>query len=94
MPARADIEPGVLTAATNMNKTTVAHLKRSQFIVGLARAYRGLAGDMRVLVWLATRNRLIAETQNGPSLKNPQLGTSNNILEGWLNTDIPQYTTP
>lgn len=77
-----------------MNKTTVAYLKRSQFIVGLARAYRGLARDMHVLLWLAKRNRPIAEYLNGPGLKKPQLGTSNNVLEGWLNTDIDLYHDP
>ena len=35
-----------------MNKTTTAYLKRSQFVVGVAKALRGLTGDMRVLLWL------------------------------------------
>ena len=42
----------------------------------------------------AKRNRPIAEYLNGPGLKKPQLGTSNNVLEGWLNTDIDLYHDP
>jgi predicted SAM-dependent methyltransferase len=72
----------------NMNKATVAQLKRSQFIVGLARAYRGLTRDMQVLAWVVTRKRLIADYLRTNRVKKLQLGTSNNILNGWLNTDI------
>jgi len=65
-----------------------AKLKNSEFLVGLVRALRGLARDVRVLVWLATRNRKITHYLNVYKVKKLQLGTSNNILDGWLNTDI------
>jgi predicted SAM-dependent methyltransferase len=71
-----------------MKATTVNYLKRSQFIVGLARASRGLARDMRVLVWLAKRNGQIADYFKAHDVKKLQLGTSNNVLTEWLNTDI------
>jgi predicted SAM-dependent methyltransferase len=71
-----------------MNTTTVIYLKRSQLIVGLAKAFRGLTGDMRVLVWLAKRNGQIADYLKASGVKKLQLGTSNNVLDGWLNTDI------
>ena len=65
-----------------------AKLKNSEFLVGLVRAFRGLARDVRVLIWLATRNRKITHYLNVYKVKKLQLGTSNNILDGWLNTDI------
>lgn len=66
----------------------VTYLKRSEFIVGLAKALRGLKRDMLVLVWLTRRNGKIADYLKAHPMKKLQLGTSNNILEGWLNTDI------
>jgi len=65
-----------------------AKLKNSEFLVGLVRAFRGLARDVRVLIWLAIRNRKITHYLNVYKVKKLQLGTSNNILDGWLNTDI------
>lgn len=64
-----------------------ATLKRSQFIYGQYRALRGLIMDMRVLVWLVKRKSKIAEYLKTHEVKKLQIGTSNNILEGWLNTD-------
>jgi predicted SAM-dependent methyltransferase len=66
----------------------VTYLKRSEFIVGLAKALRGLKRDMLVLGWLTRRNGKIADYLKAHPMKKLQLGTSNNILEGWLNTDI------
>jgi predicted SAM-dependent methyltransferase len=65
-----------------------AHLKRSQFVVGLAKAFRGLVGDMLVLVWLINRNDKIADYVKSHQVKKLQLGASNNVLDGWLNTDV------
>jgi predicted SAM-dependent methyltransferase len=65
-----------------------AFLKRSQFIIGLVRSLRGLKRDARVLVWLAKRNRQITAYLKTHDVKKLQLGTSNNLLEGWLNTDV------
>ncbi len=66
----------------------VALLRRSQFIVGLAGALRGLARDTRVLVWLIKRNSKIADYLKAHPVKKLQLATSNNLLPGWLNTDV------
>jgi predicted SAM-dependent methyltransferase len=43
---------------------------------------------MRVLVWVVKRNRKIAGYLKAHPVKKLQLGTSNNVLDGWLNTDI------
>jgi len=71
-----------------MNARTKARLKRSQFILGLAKASRGLERDIRVLVWLLKRKAQIADYLKTNGIKRLQLGTSNNILAGWLNTDV------
>jgi predicted SAM-dependent methyltransferase len=71
-----------------MKKSAVDFLKQSQFIVGLVRAFRGLERDMRVIVWLIKRDNQIARYFRANLTKKLQLGTSNNILDGWLNTDI------
>ena len=71
-----------------MNPAAKAYLKRSQFIVGLAQAFRGLTRDMRVLVWVVTRKGLMAGYLRTNRVKKLQLGTSNNVRDGWLNTDV------
>jgi predicted SAM-dependent methyltransferase len=63
-------------------------LKQSHFLVGLAKALRGLKRDMQVLFWLAKRQGLITTYVRSQGVKRLQLGTSNNLLNGWLNTDI------
>jgi predicted SAM-dependent methyltransferase len=63
-------------------------LKRSQFIVGVARAFKGLISDVRVMVWLARRNRVVTDYLNNHPVKKLQLGASNNLLPDWLNTDV------
>lgn len=65
-----------------------ALLKRSQFVVGLARALRGLRTDCQVLMWSAGRRASIDAYLRSHEAKKLQLGTSNNLLAGWLNTDI------
>src|ERR1700730_4494013 len=75
-----------------MKTRTVVYLKRSHLIVGLAKAFRGLTRDMRVLAWLVKRNGQIADYLKASRVKKLQLGTSNIILDEWLNTDIfPNY---
>jgi predicted SAM-dependent methyltransferase len=64
------------------------HLKRSHFIAGLIKTLRGLVRDLHVLFWLANRAKEIANYLNTHQLRKLQLGASNNILNGWLNTDI------
>ena len=66
----------------------VLHLKRSQFMVGSAKALRGLTMDVRVLVWLAKRNARITSYLRDHQVRKLQLAASNNLLPGWLNTDI------
>jgi predicted SAM-dependent methyltransferase len=66
----------------------IEYLKRSQLVVGLAKTIRGLIGDIRALVWVAERNGKIASYLRVHPVRKLQLGTSNNVLEGWLNTDI------
>jgi hypothetical protein len=62
------------------------YLKRSQFVVGLAKAVRGLRRDVSMLAWVVKRNRQIASYLKTYKLKKLQLGASNNVLDGWLNT--------
>ena len=71
-----------------MDKTAAAYLKRSQFVVGLAKALRGLTGDLRVISWLAKRKLQIRKYVKLHQAKRLHLGASNNALDGWLNTDI------
>jgi predicted SAM-dependent methyltransferase len=68
--------------------TLVAYLKRSHFLVGLSKARRGLVSDLRVLVWRVKRNGQLADYLKHHEVRKLQLGTSNNILDGWLNTDF------
>jgi len=65
-----------------------SYLKNSLFIVGLVRAFRGLTIDTKVVVWLLQRKTKIANYLGAQQVKKLQLGTSNNVLKGWLNTDI------
>ena len=71
-----------------MDSTTSAYLKRSRFIVGVVRASRGLVQDVRTLAWLLKRKGQIADYLSKHPVKKLHLGTSNNILDAWLNTDI------
>ena len=70
-----------------MNKL-VLYLKRSQFLVGISQALRGLKTDLLVLFWVSRRNGTIDEYLNTHPTKKLQLAASNNLLSGWLNTDI------
>ncbi len=65
-----------------------ALLKRSQVVVGMAKTLRGFSGDIRVVGWLAKRRAQIAGYLRSHAVKKLQLGTSNNALNGWLNTDV------
>lgn len=44
--------------------------------------------DMRVMVWRTKRRGRIADYLHTNTITKLQLGTSNNVLDGWLNTDI------
>ena len=63
-------------------------LKSSQFIVGLAHAARGLTADFRAVAGLVKRRHQIDIYLGAHDVKKLQLGTSNSVLQGWLNTDI------
>ena len=65
-----------------------AALKRSQFIVGMVRALRGLQSDLRVTIWLLRRGRQIKAYLRHHNIRRLQLATSNNVMHGWLNTDV------
>jgi predicted SAM-dependent methyltransferase len=64
------------------------YLKRSQFLRGMVNATRGLTRDMRVLVWLVKRNGRIGDYLRTHTVRKLQLATSNNLIAGWLNTDL------
>jgi len=66
----------------------VVYLKRSQFMVGASKALRGLTSDRRAIVGLVKRNGKIADYLKSHQVKKLHVGASNNVLEGWLNTDI------
>lgn len=65
-----------------------AQLKRSQFILGGVRTCRGLLADFRTIAGLAIRRKQIMRYFATHKVKCLQLAASNNILQGWLNTDL------
>ena len=73
-------------------------LKRSKFVVGLARALRGGIVDIKVVVWSARRQRKIKSYLRTSQLKKLHIGASeaaasNGLLQGWLNTDLMPNTS-
>ena len=66
----------------------LAFLKCSQFVVACVRATRGLIRDVRVLAWVSGRRRGITDYLESHPVKKLQIGASNNLLPGWLNTDL------
>jgi predicted SAM-dependent methyltransferase len=82
-------KPTEQTIAWQMPKSSLSQtLKRSEFILGMVRALRGLKNDFRVASWCIQRGAKIANYLKTTGTKKLHLGTSNNVLEGWLNTDI------
>src|ERR1022692_1971178 len=71
-----------------LNQTIKILLKRSGFIVGIVRAIRAGLVDLKKLYCYAIRNRKIQTYLDNSPLKKLQLGTSNSLLVGWLNTDV------
>jgi predicted SAM-dependent methyltransferase len=63
-------------------------LKRSDFIVGMARAFRVGHVDVKRLYGYALRKGKIQRYLDNNSVKKLQLATSNSLLAGWLNTDL------
>jgi len=63
-------------------------LKRSGLVVGLVRAARAGVLDLQQLYWWAIRRRQIRAYFASHSVRKLQIGTSRNVLPGWLNTDF------
>jgi predicted SAM-dependent methyltransferase len=63
-------------------------LRRSQFLVALAKAIRALRGDLQVLAGSTVRGRAIRRYLAGTHTRKLHLGTSYSVLSGWLNTDV------
>jgi predicted SAM-dependent methyltransferase len=81
----SDDQPAVRNARIPKIRT---YLRRSQFIVGLAKAIRGFSRDLHVLIWLVQRKGKIAEYLKTHPVRKLQLAASNNLIPGWLNTDV------
>ena len=60
----SDDQQAVRNARTPKIRT---YLRRSQFIVGLAKAIRGLSRDLHVLIWLVQRKRKNCRISKSPS---------------------------
>jgi predicted SAM-dependent methyltransferase len=63
-------------------------LKRSSFIVGIVRALRAGVVDIRELYGFVRRGHQIERYLRNSQVRKLQLGTSNSLIEGWLNTDV------
>ncbi len=63
-------------------------LKRSSFIIGIVRAIRAAVIDLRKLYGLMIRGRQIERYFCDNQVRRLQLGTSNSLIKGWLNTDV------
>lgn len=63
-------------------------LKRSGFIVAMAKAIRAGRADIKKLCDFTTRNRKVQAYLRNNSFTKLQIGTSHTSLNGWLNTDL------
>jgi predicted SAM-dependent methyltransferase len=63
-------------------------LKRSSFIIGIVRAIRAAVTDVRKLYGFMIRGRQIERYFRDNQVRRLQLGTSNSLIKGWLNTDV------
>jgi predicted SAM-dependent methyltransferase len=63
-------------------------LKRSSFIVGAVRAIRAAVVDVRKLYGFMIRGPQIRRYLRRTQVRKLQLGTSNSLIQGWLNTDV------
>jgi predicted SAM-dependent methyltransferase len=71
-----------------MFKSIKRLLKRSQFIVALARALPRIVVDAQVLAWTVSRRLAISDYVQDDRPRKLHLGAGNWILPGWLNTDL------
>lgn len=63
-------------------------LKRSGLVVGLVRALRAGVLDLKQFYWRAIRGGKIRAYFAAQPVRKLQIGTSRNVLPGWLNTDF------
>jgi predicted SAM-dependent methyltransferase len=63
-------------------------LKRSSFVVGIVKTIRAGAVDTRKLYGFMIRGRRIGRYFRTNRIRKLQLGTSNSLKAGWLNTDV------
>jgi predicted SAM-dependent methyltransferase len=71
-----------------MRGSTKRLLKRSSFIVGAVRAIRAGVVDIKKLYGFMIRGRQIERYFRNSPIRKLQLGTSNSLIAGWLNTDV------
>lgn len=63
-------------------------LRGSRALVGLAGAARGMVTDVVAFGAIIGRQKKIDQYLRSHSVRSLHIGASNNVLEGWLNTDI------
>jgi predicted SAM-dependent methyltransferase len=63
-------------------------LRRSQFLLGAVKTVRGISMDARVAAALVRRSKTISNYIKLHSIRKLHIAASNNLLPGWLNTDI------
>jgi predicted SAM-dependent methyltransferase len=71
-----------------MKSTMKQLLKRSSFMVELVRAIRAAVIDARKLSGFIIRGPKIKRYLRASRVRRLQLGTSNSLIPGWLNTDL------
>src|SRR5262249_33899517 len=86
----------LIEAAAQPARATIRHmknsmkrlLKRSSFVVEIVRAMRAGIIDLKKLYGFAIRGRQLERYLHNHQVRKLQLGTSNSLIEGWLNTDL------
>ena len=62
--------------------------KRSDFLIAIVRAIRAVRGDTRKLYGWLTRMPRISRYLRENEIRKLQIGTSDSVRAGWLNTDL------
>jgi len=63
-------------------------LKRSRFLVAIARGVKLIVQGYRKAVWSIVRSRSIKNYLKSHQIRKLQIGAQHNVLKGWLNTDL------